>query len=38
MVLAAKKSGVKRFVFASSSSVYGVSEQPNVTEDHPLCR
>src|ERR1700690_4124058 len=26
MVLAAKKAGVKRFVFASSSSVYGVSE------------
>ncbi len=36
MVLAAKKAGVKRFVFASSSSVYGVSDQPNVTEDHPL--
>ncbi len=36
MVLAAKKAGVKRFVFASSSSVYGVSEQPDVTEDHPL--
>lgn len=36
MVAAAKKAGVKRFVYASSSSVYGVSEQPNVTEDHPL--
>ncbi len=36
MVLAAKKAGVKRFIFASSSSVYGVSDQPNVTEDHPL--
>jgi len=36
VVIAAKKAGVKRFVFASSSSVYGVSEQPNVTEDHPL--
>ena len=36
MVLAAKNAGVKRFVFASSSSVYGVSDQPNVTEDHPL--
>ncbi len=36
MVVAAKKAGVKRFVFASSSSVYGVSDQPNVTEDHPL--
>lgn len=36
MVLAAKRAGVKRFVYASSSSVYGVSDQPNVTEDHPL--
>ncbi len=36
MVLASKKAGVKRFIFASSSSVYGVSDQPNVTEDHPL--
>lgn len=36
LVLAAKKAGVKRFVFASSSSVYGVSDSPNVTEDHPL--
>src|ERR1700744_6704049 len=36
MVQAAKKAGVKRFIFASSSSVYGVSDQPNVTEDHPL--
>ena len=36
MVIAAKKAGVKRFVYASSSSVYGVSESPDVTEDHPL--
>jgi len=36
MVLAAKNAGVKRFVYASSSSVYGVSEQADVTEDHPL--
>jgi nucleoside-diphosphate-sugar epimerase len=36
MVLAAKNAGVKRFLYASSSSVYGVSDQPNVTEDHPL--
>jgi len=35
-VLAAKKAGVKRFVYASSSSVYGVSDNPDVTEDHPL--
>jgi nucleoside-diphosphate-sugar epimerase len=36
MVLAAKKAGVKRFIYCSSSSVYGVSESPDVTEDHPL--
>lgn len=36
MVVAAKAAGIRRFVYASSSSVYGVSEEPNVTEDHPL--
>jgi nucleoside-diphosphate-sugar epimerase len=36
MVVAAKKAGVKRFIYASSSSVYGVSESPDVTEEHPL--
>lgn len=36
MVIAAKKAGVKRFVYCSSSSVYGVSESPDVTEEHPL--
>src|ERR1700761_9397914 len=36
MVAAAKKAGVKRFVYCSSSSVYGVSDSPQVTEDHPL--
>lgn len=36
LVLAAKKQGVRRFINASSSSVYGVSEQKNVTEEHPL--
>jgi len=36
IVLAAKKGGVKRFVYASSSSVYGISEEPDVKEDHPL--
>ena len=36
MVVAAKNAGVKRFIYASSSSVYGVSESPDVTEDHPL--
>jgi nucleoside-diphosphate-sugar epimerase len=36
MVKAAKTAGVKRFIYASSSSVYGVSDKPDVTEDHPL--
>lgn len=36
MVVAAKAAGVKRFVYCSSSSVYGVSDAPDVTEDHPL--
>lgn len=36
MVIAAKQAGIKRFIYASSSSVYGVSDKPNVTEDHPL--
>lgn len=36
MVQACKQAGVKRFVYASSSSVYGVSDSPDVTEEHPL--
>jgi nucleoside-diphosphate-sugar epimerase len=36
IVMAAKESRVKRFIFASSSSVYGISEEPDVKEDHPL--
>jgi nucleoside-diphosphate-sugar epimerase len=35
-VKAAKEAGVRRFIFASSGSVYGVSESPQVTEEHPL--
>jgi nucleoside-diphosphate-sugar epimerase len=36
MVVAAKAAGVGRFVYCSSSSVYGVSDSPDVTEEHPL--
>jgi len=36
MVIAAKAAAVKRFIYASTSSVYGVSEEPEVKEDHPL--
>jgi len=36
MVKAAKDNGIKRFIYASSSSVYGVSDQKDVKEDHPL--
>ena len=36
LVLASKSAGVKRFVYVSSSSVYGVSDSPEVTEEHPL--
>ncbi len=35
-VMAAKAAGVRRFIYASTSSVYGVSDAPDVTEDHPL--
>jgi len=36
MVVASKDSGVQRFIYASTSSVYGVSEASEVTEEHPL--
>lgn len=36
MVVAAKEAGIRRFIYASSSSVYGVSDSPDVTEEHPL--
>lgn len=32
----AKQQGVKRFIYASSSSVYGVKDVPNVTEEMEL--
>jgi nucleoside-diphosphate-sugar epimerase len=36
LVDVSKSSGVKRFIYASSSSVYGIKEENNVTEDLPL--
>ena len=36
LVKIARDSGVKRFIYASSSSVYGVKKEANVTEDLPL--
>ena len=36
MILAAKRAGIKRFIHASTSSVYGISEEKHVKEDHPL--
>jgi nucleoside-diphosphate-sugar epimerase len=36
LVAASKKAGVRRFIYISSSSVYGVSDAPEVTEEHPL--
>jgi len=36
LVLATKRAGVKRFIYCSSSSVYGVSDAPDITEEHPL--
>ncbi len=36
LVRLSKQCGVRRFIYASSSSVYGVSEEPNVSEEHAL--
>jgi len=36
LVQAAKKAGVKRFIYASSSSVYGIKDDPEVHEDLAL--
>ena len=36
MVIISKKNKIRKFIYASSSSVYGISNQKNVREDHPL--
>ena len=36
LVEVSRASGVKRFIYASSSSVYGVKSEPNVSEDMSL--
>jgi nucleoside-diphosphate-sugar epimerase len=36
MVELSRDAGVRRFIYVSSSSVYGVSDAPEVTEEHPL--
>jgi nucleoside-diphosphate-sugar epimerase len=36
LVETARDEGVQRFIFASTSSVYGIKEEDNVTEDLPL--
>jgi len=36
LVSISRQAGVRRFIYASTSSVYGVSDAPDVTEDHPL--
>jgi nucleoside-diphosphate-sugar epimerase len=36
LVKISKASGASRFIYASTCSVYGISDAPEVTEDHPL--
>lgn len=36
LVEIAKQAGVRHFIYASSSSVYGIKDEPEVTEDLPL--
>jgi len=36
LVKISKESGVKRFIYASTCSVYGISDAPEVKEDHPF--
>ena len=36
LIAACRKKEIKRFIFASTSSVYGVSDAKEITETHPL--
>lgn len=36
LVAISRQGGIRQFIYASTSSVYGVSDAPEVTEDHPL--
>ena len=36
IITLSKKNGVKRFIYASTGAVYGVKDNPDVTEDLPL--
>ena len=36
LVYLSKQAGVRRFIYASTSSVYGVSDAESVTEEHPM--
>jgi len=36
IIHAARRKGVSRFIYASSASVYGVRDEPNIVEDMPL--
>jgi len=36
LVAISRAAGARRFIYASTSSVYGVSDAPEVTETHPL--
>ena len=36
LVSISRRAGARRFIYASTSSVYGISDAPDVTEDHPL--
>jgi nucleoside-diphosphate-sugar epimerase len=36
MVRASVDAGISRYIYASTSSVYGISDAPEVTEEHPL--